>query len=158
MISKVTFHYQNKLTVVFSPTVEQQFFNMKSSFNYSLETGGILIGTLSSGPIITITDATVSQPKDICHKFRFFRSAEGHQSHMDHLWKESGYRKMYLGEWHTHPEPIPSPSMVDIFGWKSIAKRRQNTPWTLFIILGQQIFKVWTVDSGLVKELTLDAK
>ena len=74
---------------------------------------------------------------------------------MDQLWEESDYRKMYLGEWHTHPEAIPSPSRIDICGWKSIAKKRQNTPWTLFVILGQQTFKIWTVEDQVVKELTL---
>lgn len=154
MISTLTFQYQDKLTVIISPTVEQRFFDMKSSFNYDLETGGILIGTLDKGPTITITDITTSQPKDVRHKFRFLRSADGHQSVMDQLWKESGYRKMYLGEWHTHSEFVPSPSRVDIRGWKSIARKRQNTPWALFIILGQQTFKIWTIDCGVVKELT----
>lgn len=158
MISAVTFHYQDKLTVIISPIVEQFFSNIKSSFSYSVETGGIIIGMLSSGPTITITDVTMAQSRDVHHKFRFFRSADGHQSLMDQLWEESGYRKMYLGEWHTHPEAIPSPSRVDICGWKSIAKKTQNTPWTLFIILGQQAFKIWTVENQTVKELTLGAK
>lgn len=158
MISTLTFHYQDKLAVIISPAVEQHFSDMKSSFNHSLETGGILIGTLSSGPIITITDVTISQPKDVRHKFRFLRSADGHQSLMDQLWEESGYRKMYLGEWHTHPELVPSPSRIDICGWKSIARKRQNTPWSLFIILGRQFFKIWTIEGGVVKELTLDAQ
>lgn len=153
----LTFCYKDKLTVAISPTVENYFSNMKSSFDYSLETGGILVGTLNGGPIITITDVTTSQPKDVRHKFRFFRAADGHQSLMDQLWEESDYRKMYLGEWHTHPEPIPSPSTVDIWGWKSIAKRRQNTPWTLFVILGQQGFRIWTVEDGRVKELISNA-
>lgn len=155
MISTLTFHYQDKLDVIISPAVELHFSDMKSSFNYNLETGGILIGTLNKGPTITITDITTSQSKDVRHKFRFFRSADGHQSLMDQLWEESGYRKMYLGEWHTHPEAIPSPSKIDICGWKSIAKKRQNTPWTLFVILGQQTFKIWTVEDQVVKELTL---
>ena len=108
MISTLTFHYQDKLAVIISPAVELHFSDMKSSFNYNLETGGILIGTLNKGPTITITDITTSQSKDVRHKFRFFRSADGHQSLMDQLWEESDYRKMYLGEWHTHPEAIPS--------------------------------------------------
>lgn len=158
MISAVTFHYQNKLTVIISPAVDHFFSNMKSGFNYSLETGGILVGMLNSGPTITITDVTTAQSKDIRHKFRFRRSADEHQSLMDQLWEESGYRKMYLGEWHTHPEAIPSPSGVDICGWKAIAKKRQNTPWALFIILGQHTYKIWTIEGCAIKELTSDAQ
>lgn len=149
----LTFHYQNKLTVIVSPPVEKFFSDVKLSFDYSLETGGILVGTLNSGSIITITDVTISQPKDVHHKFRFFRSADGHQLLMDHLWQESGYRKMYLGEWHTHHELSPSPSRVDVCGWRSVARKRQNTPRVLFIILGQQTFRLWTIDNGSVREL-----
>lgn len=141
MISAVTFHYQDKLTVIISPIVEQYFSNMKSSFSYSLETGGILIGMLSSGPTITITDVTMAQPKDVRHKFRFFRSADGHQSLMDQLWEESGYRKMYLGEWHTHPEAIPSPSRVDICGWKSIAKKGKTHPGHYLLFWGNKLLR-----------------
>lgn len=155
-IFTLTFYYQDQLKVVLAPTVED-FFKITKSSSYRLETGGIIVGTLNSGPTITITDITRSQPNDIRQRFRFFRSASRHQLHMDQLWKESGYRKMYLGEWHTHSEPIPSPSKVDIGGWKSIAKKEQNSPWMLFIILGQCTFRIWTVDKGKVKELTLSA-
>ena len=78
-------------------------------------------------------------------RFRFFRSASGHQLHMDQLWKESGYRKMYLGEWHTHSEPIPSPSKVDIGGWKSIAKRSKTLLGCYLLFLGNALlgFGLW---------------
>ena len=155
MIPKVTFYYEDKLTVVITQAVERYFLHVKSSFDYGLETGGIIVGTLNSGPIITITDVTTSQRKDVRHKFRFLRAANGHQSIMDRLWQESGYRKMYLGEWHTHPESIPSPSGVDVRSWQSIARKKHNTPWALFIILGQQTFRLWTIDNGVVKELEL---
>lgn len=152
------FSYQNKLEVLISPTVEKFLRNIKTSYDYRVENGGILIGTVDSKSLVTITNITEAQPKDRCLKFHFFRSPNGHQSIMDELWIESNYRKMYLGEWHTHSEPIPIPSKVDIAGWKSIAKRKQNSTWMLFIILGKQSFRLWTVDNGNIKELTLNAQ
>lgn len=154
----MTFQYSNKLEVIFSPEVERFLLDLKGTHDYKHETGGILAGVLDSGSTITITDVTTPQPKDICQRFRFRRSGVGHQTIMDQLWEESGYRKMYLGEWHTHRESIPSPSRVDISGWKSIAKKRQNSPWMLFLILGQQSMRIWTADTGAIKELSLDAE
>lgn len=154
----MTFHYGDKLTVIFSPKVERFFLELKNSYNYHLETGGILIGTLSYGPVITITDATSPQPQDMQQRFRFKRSDAGHQSLMDQLWEESSYQKMYLGEWHTHQETRPVPSGVDTSGWLTIARRKQNAPWMLFLILGQADLRLWTVYRGRIKELTLDAK
>ena len=154
----MTFRYGDKLTVVFSPKVECFFLGLKDSYDYHLESGGILIGTLSNGPIITITDTTSPQPKDIRQRFRFKRSDAGHQSIMDQLWKESGYQKMYLCEWHTHREMRPVPSRVDTSGWLLISKRKQNVPWVLFLILGQAGLRLWTVYRANIKELSQDAK
>lgn len=154
----MTFRYSNELTVTFSPEVESFFQGLKDSYDFQLETGGILIGTLSNGPVITVTDATSPQSKDMRQRFRFKRSDAGHQSIMDQLWKESSYQKMYLGEWHTHQETRPVPSGVDTRGWLTIARRKQNAPRMLFLILGQADLRLWTVYRGRIKELTLDAK
>lgn len=152
------FHYSDKLTVVLAPDVENFFMHLKESYDYNLETGGILAGVFDKGPIITITDVTTPQSEDIRQRFRFRRSGEGHQALMDQMWEKSGYRKMYLGEWHTHREPTPSPSWVDTSGWKARTKTRHNAPWMLFLILGQQSLRLWTVDAGVIKELSPDAK
>lgn len=157
-LQALTFYYTNKLTVVFAPEVERFFEDLKASYDYRLETGGILAGTLSNGPIITITDVTSPQLQDVRQRYRFKRSDAGHQTLMDQLWDESGYQKMYLGEWHTHRESRPVPSRIDTFGWTSIARRRQNAPWMLFLILGQTELRLWTIYKGEVKELRSNAE
>lgn len=152
----MTFHYSDMLTVVFEPPVEQFFAEIEETFDYRLESGGILVGTRKPGTLLTVTDVTSPQKSDRRLPFRFRRSPTGHQKIMDALWEESGYEKMYLGEWHTHREPRPTPSSVDTSGWKRLAKSKQNTPWMLFLILGQQELRLWTVDGQSVKELVRD--
>ena len=151
------FHHSDALTVVFEPAIEQFFTDMKATFDYRLESGGILVGTRKPGTLLTVTDISVPQNKDLRLPSRFRRSPAGHQKIMDALWEDSGYQKMYLGEWHTHREPRPAPSPVDTSGWKSLAKGKQNTPWMLFLILGQQELRLWTIDGQSVKELVKDA-
>lgn len=52
------FSYQNKLEVLISPTVEKFLRNIKTSYNYRVENGGILIGTVDSKSLVTITNIT----------------------------------------------------------------------------------------------------
>ncbi len=43
----------------------------------------------------------------------FFRNVKKAQRIAEHAWKESNGERLYLGEWHTHPEDVPSPSRDD---------------------------------------------
>ena len=152
------FKYDNTLTVHFSPEVEEFFESWMDHDNYHVEAGGLIIGTMEAGSQLTITDITTPQLSDHRFPFHFFRSETSHQEKMDKLWKESGFRKLYLGEWHTHPEPYPHPSSVDISEWKKIASKKQNSSWMLFLIIGRHAFRLWTIEKGTIKELTLYAK
>ena len=70
---------------------------------FKLESGGIIIGYYdSSESALRITDITWPQIDDIRGRYRFIRKETGHQEIMDRLWEQSGYKKSYLGEWHTH--------------------------------------------------------
>jgi integrative and conjugative element protein (TIGR02256 family) len=148
----LTYSHDN-LTVTLTPIVEQFFKNLISSYDFRYESGGILVGTMKDGVHLEITDITVPQPKDRRLPFGFHRAESGHQQHMDNLWEQSGYQKMYLGEWHTHREAYPLPSCIDTSGWRKIARKKQNSPWMLFLIVGQREFHLWTVSQGVIKEL-----
>lgn len=152
------FHYADKLTVEISLDIESFFYKFATTYDFRIESGGILIGKMKDISHIIITNLTVPQQKDYRYSFRFHRSEVGHQQLMDQIWKDSEYKKMYLGEWHTHREPYPAPSCVDSSGWLKISKKKQNSPWMLFIILGQQKFRLWTIDKGVIKELIPDAE
>lgn len=152
------FQYDDKLTVEFSTEVENFFQSWMDNDNYLLEAGGILVGTVHSSSRITITDITTPQYGDNRLPYRFLRSEKAHQNKMDALWRQSGFKKMYLGEWHTHREPYPHPSYIDTIGWKKIAKKSHNSSWMLFLILGQEELRLWTIEKGKKKELYMHAK
>lgn len=154
----MTFHYEDKLTVVFAEKVSIFFDRLRKTYDFRLESGGILMGTLNRGPIITVTDVSLPYPKDVRGKYRFKRVDPMHQSLMDRLWEESNYQKMYLGEWHTHLEKIPTPSRTDICGWQLKSQEKKNAPWLLFLILGKESLRLWTVDGHETKELISDAE
>lgn len=111
------------------------------------EAGGILIGRiiLDSSDLI-IDDVSEPMPGDIRKRYRFKRSPKGHQEYFDCLWEESEGRCYYFGEWHTHPEPIPTPSSIDIKNWKRIMRLQQEVSSMFFIIVGIKSIRIWQGD------------
>lgn len=149
----MTFRYEDKIKVSLSDEVVRFLAEQMTTYSFDAEAGGILVGELSKGHHFTITNITTPQKHDVQRKYSFHRAQNGHQEMMDGFWEDSGYKKIYLGEWHTHCESTPNPSAVDLSCWKRIAKQNRNTQWSLFLIIGQQRFRLWTIDNGTAKEL-----
>ena len=123
-----------------------EFSEIQRKSDFQKETGGILIGYYRSlCNSLLITDMTHPQRKDLMERFRFIRRSTGHQEIMDELWESSGYRKSYLGEWHTHNEKVPKPSTVDINNWKKISQLIPNFDELFFIVVRTECIGFWTV-------------
>lgn len=99
------------------------------------ESGGILLG-YRRGPHLHVAEATAPLESDKASRTRFFRSAAPHQQAALTRWRESGGTMDYVGEWHTHPECNPVPSMIDTHGWEQISGTRKAP--MLFVIVGTQ--------------------
>lgn len=99
------------------------------------EAGGVLIGE-TRPECLVVTHATTPQPGDTRGRLFFNRKAEGHQEQVIERWKESQGRLDYIGEWHTHPEKRPQPSLVDRVGW--IWRSVQSKKPLLVLIVGQE--------------------
>ena len=50
------------------------------------------------------------------------RISKHHQEAIDDAFKKSNGEWHYLGEWHTHPEDVPNPSMTDYTSWHKSLK------------------------------------
>ena len=100
------------------------------------EAGGILLG-FRRDPHIHVVDATVPGSGDKALRTRFWRSAKSHQRIARERWLSSGHTLDYVGEWHTHPQLSPSPSVIDIGEWKKISTLRGEEQM-LFLILGME--------------------
>jgi integrative and conjugative element protein (TIGR02256 family) len=109
------------------------------------ESGGIMVGRLLlEDANCIIDDVSTPLPMDIQKRNGFFRKPDGHQDFFDVKWKEYEGRCFYLGEWHTHPEPIPSPSLIDMQTWKKLLQLPlQGTDFLYFIIIGTEQLKIW---------------
>jgi integrative and conjugative element protein (TIGR02256 family) len=111
------------------------------------ESGGLLLGRLISGTEDVVIDF-VSRPSgaDRATRFRFFRARRPAQQRVTDAWHESLGTRVYLGEWHTHPEDDPTPSCIDRRNWRRIVKRAQfEQPFLFFVIVGRRGTAAWQV-------------
>lgn len=76
------------------------------------ESGGILIGKVYKDLII-VDEISEPSEEDKSGRYYFFRNVQRAQRIIETAWKESNGERIYLGEWHTHPEDIPTPSRDD---------------------------------------------
>ena len=108
------------------------------------EAGGILLGRhiLGTDDII-VDDVTSPKPGDRRSRFQFFRARWRHQAAIDRAWQESSGTCTYLGEWHTHPELCPNPSLVDRLRWQQKLLRDRFTEPIFFVIVGIAEVRVW---------------
>jgi len=111
------------------------------------EAGGLLLGRFfEDRPDLLIDEATVPTSIDRRSRFAIFRPKEGAQRLIDSAWKASGGTRNFLGEWHSHPEPRPTPSCRDLANWRRISRKAEyEQSGLLFIIVGSDEIKAWEV-------------
>jgi integrative and conjugative element protein (TIGR02256 family) len=84
-----------------------------SNMHYPNEFGGLLIGYYSEdNKHLNITD-TILPKSFTASKYSFERSTRGLEKNLANYYNENP-RKIYVGEWHTHPNNSPIPSSTDI--------------------------------------------
>ncbi len=150
------YRYNDEVLLSINETVYNKFLEYMKNYNFTIESGGIIAGTLEpSYKRIVATDITEPQVQDRCSAFAYKRSKFGHQEIMDSLWENSKNSKTYIGEWHTHNQQVPQPSFIDRRNWLNISRRRQNSNWLFFIIIGTKQIGVWTISNGKIVEMTI---
>lgn len=99
------------------------------------ESGGVLLGTVHAGGLL-VTVATQPTRRDRRFRYLFVRLPFGHRTIARRLWRGSGALTRYIGEWHTHPQDVPSPSAIDLDEWRKLAKVRADARPLLAVIVG----------------------
>lgn len=112
------------------------------------EAGGVLIGRhLIGGEDIIVDQVTTPMRGDKRSILSFYRAQKSHQRALDRAWKVSGGVCTYLGEWHTHAEPIPLPSGVDERErTRNLATAQCSHP-IFFVVFGMDSARVWEATS-----------
>jgi integrative and conjugative element protein (TIGR02256 family) len=110
-----------------------------------IEAGGVLLGRfITDSNNVVIDRITEPMENDIRKRCFFKKWREDHQEIIDKVWTESSGTCNYLGEWHTHPEPHPTPSFHDRSEWKKILKHTVcDSDKLFFIIVGTKSIGIW---------------
>jgi integrative and conjugative element protein (TIGR02256 family) len=117
-----------------------------------LEAGGVLLGRhIAASNDIVVDDLTVPMRGDRRGRYFFVREHEAHQRIIDRAWRGSGGTCTYLGEWHTHPEPVPTPSSVDRTNWRLKLKQDLFSGCVFFMIVGTHDVRVWEGRQGGIR-------
>lgn len=117
----------------------------------SREAGGIFLGS-HRGPHVEVLSCTVPMPHDRRSHIRFDRRDGGHQSAALARWRASQGTDTFVGEWHTHPEALPTPSAVDRRTWIELMGRLPG-PFVFAIGGPKSISWYWGL-SGQIKRLS----
>lgn len=93
--------------------------------NPKIETGGVLAGWTKEDGNIFISDASGPGPKAIQTTTKFEKDVEYCQNFLDDLFIQSEKRKVYLGEWHSHPSSDNNPSGTDLGSLSEISMQKE---------------------------------
>lgn len=100
------------------------------------ESGGILLGQIKDGKIY-VQNVSTPNKFDRSGRYYFHRDKDAAQIIIDYEFANSFGNVIYLGEWHTHPEAVPSPSIQDMKMIKGqYNSGTLNVPFVLMIIQG----------------------
>ena len=114
------------------------------------EAGGSLLGRMVRDSLDIVVDEVIEPgPGDVRTRYGFHLCDLAHQqAHVDAAWKRSEGTCCFLGDWHTHAEPDPTPSSVDLDNWRRLLRvtATDEYPRLLFVIVGTEHVRAWQGD------------
>lgn len=142
---KLTYQLPNGGKLQLGAHIVYQLTTFKQQTSLMPESGGILLGRLiHNTPHIVVDTITTPQVGDHQSRLQFIRNAPRHQEIINQYWQQSNGTCNFLGEWHTHPQRVPTPSGIDLRSWAQTL--RQDTFYTrylYFLIVGIDEIAVW---------------
>lgn len=119
------------------------------------ESGGIILGKIIERQI-NIMRLSVPTPLDRYSRTNFERHKTSAQVILDYEFYNSNGQMVYLGEWHTHPEPFPSPSRTDLRMIEGQFKNNQlRTDFLILLIKGTRGLYFRIIDLNGFSELSV---
>lgn len=98
------------------------------------------------GEHIHVMRATVPGSLDERRRHSFTRKDPLHQTAATREWSQSNQMMDWVGEWHSHLEPHPSPSPTDLSTWARQVKRQRRR--MTYMIVGTSVIWVGLLDWG----------
>ena len=117
--------------------------NKHRQIGRSVESCGVLMGTTSiDRQVVWIESVTTPKRLDRRWRLGFQLLDRGHERTVRRMFERSGRQRIYLGTWHTHPEPLPTPSRVDTCDWMACHWGNLGRP-LVFVVVGTERTRVF---------------
>jgi len=120
--------------VVLTDNCISELLRHRQSSGSSRENGGQLFARFVQDGI-QVEVATVTRGFSRRTRFGFWPDRKAEQADINQLFERGLH---YIGDWHTHPEEVPSPSATDKLKMQEIFRNsRHELPFMLMAIVGQ---------------------
>ena len=121
-----------------TPRALAHFGKHKQNNRWSREAGGQLFATFDEPSVIKIVDVTGPRKSDRRSVFGFEPDRVAERREIAERFKRGLH---FVGDWHTHPQSIPSPSFTDERSMRDMVKSSShNFPGFFMVIVGQAAF------------------
>ena len=139
--------------VIVNDEVAEVWHGHRQTVATASESFGVLMGTTSVDRRETwIEVVTTPMPRDRRSRFSFELRDPGHQRTVCRRFASSDGRAIYLGTWHTHPEPMPTPSTIDLNDWVTCLRANRGRPLA-FVLVGTEEVRVFVRSRGRFRPL-----
>lgn len=127
----------HQVNVRFEPAALKIFDAYRQRGWFKREAGGQLFAEIR-GDVWHVVAATGPRAADRRGRFHFWPDRKAEQREIDQHFS-AGLE--YIGDWHTHPEQVPTPSRDDIISIKNVVRESTlHTPGLLLCIVGLATF------------------
>jgi integrative and conjugative element protein (TIGR02256 family) len=127
----ITYRVNETQRLAFSDAALATFARSRQTGGAGPESGGQLFGTVDEVTIL-VTLATEPSPRARRSRFVFAPNRVDERAEIRRLHRQGS---TYLGDWHTHPEPFPSPSEIDLAAISDVARRSKHTAGPLLLVV-----------------------
>lgn len=125
------------IVINFDKEVIDLFEQHKQLAKNTPESGGQIFAHHSKGEVF-VSRATGLRDGDRRERFLFWPNRRQERKEIKKMYSE-GYH--YIGDWHTHPEEIPTPSLVDIKNiLECFQKSKHDLKFFVMVIVGTANF------------------
>jgi integrative and conjugative element protein (TIGR02256 family) len=146
-MKRQTFQTIDHRKLIITDNIVEKLFDYRQTEIEHREAGGLLIGRHLLEERHFVVDH-ITEPSWLDKRLpTFFFRSNRHNKILKKIWKKSDSTQTLIGLWHTHPEPVPTPSSVDYNDWKSTLRYGDFAGEHLFfMIVGTMKSSVWQGD------------
>ena len=120
-----------------TPAVLNHIAEHQQTSSHAPEAGGQLFARITE-PCITILRATGPRPTDRRTRYGYVPDRKKEQQEINDMFQAG---LLFIGDWHTHSETVPTPSRSDLHSITNIFKgSRHHLPAFLLLVAGTESF------------------